>query len=339
VGRTKGSKNKPKSQDTEVRDVPEVKSPEVQEFKPDGLFINNKQAQLAKDCNFRVNFDNKSKRLLTESSGQDSYKAFVAGEKVIKDSQIKSAYGSDPGDRYSGDAWRGGTLIDIKNAEQGKFDLKPFYAQKEKLQKTFGSLEFLEAALARKRVRFLSEYDGELDFDRLYEREPFHNTRISNSGIARVMDINVDFTFSAGVNANEIMEYGTMAWAIMDILEKAGIRCNVFINTLCAHQSSGGKLQINDYETRIKIKSTEEYMDTSDLARHFTPNYYRRVIFGTWCLANEAIGREMSYGFGNVKHWERKTTTEKGVLNLAISQMKDFKLDSNKLVDYIREAL
>lgn len=291
------------------------------------------KAKILEENGVKVNYDAKSKNLTTELSGQASFKLFREGEKVLEHGQMLECYADH--DSH----WRGGTKKDILNSENGEFNIRPFLDQKEKLQKAVGSqLEFLEAELLRKRTRFLSEHDGELDFDRLYERAPFYSTKFTNNGVARIMDINIDFTFSAGVDEKAITEYGTMAWAITDILEKAGIRCNIFVNTLCTGQSHGD-LPINDYATKIKIKSTEEYIDTLDIARHFTSNYYRRVIFTTWGMANEALGREVAYGFGSVKNWDRKSSAEKGVLNLAISQMKDFKLDSKKLIEYIKKAV
>lgn len=291
------------------------------------------KAKILEENDVVVTYDEKLKSLTTELSGQASFKLYREGEKTLTHSQMLDCYKDDES------SWRGGTKKEILNSENGEFDIKPFLDQKEKLQKSVGSqLEFLEAELLRKRTRFLSEHDGELDFDRLYERAPFYSTKFTNNGVARIMDINVDFTFSAGVDQKAITEYGTMAWAITDILEKAGIRCNIFVNTVCTGQSHG-ELPINDYITKIKIKSTEEYIDTLDIARHFTSNYYRRVIFSNWGMANEAMGREVSYGFGSVKHWDRKSTAEKGVLNLAISQMKDFKLDSKKLIEYIKKAV
>lgn len=335
MGRPKGSKNKPKQQaeqapKQEQKDLPEEVVGSA------ALYKDNEQAKLAKEFDYRVSYLKKKKQFIIDVDGQSTYKAFLKCDgKVIKCSDVREAFSDKSAKR---DSWRGGSFKEIVDSEAGKFDIAPFAAQREKLKKSIGNLEFLEAELARKRTRFMSEHDGELDFDRLYEREPFSATRIVNNGVARTMDINVDFSFSAGVEAKDIEEYGTMAWSVADILEKSGIRCNVFITTFNAGQSSG-ELPVETYLTRIKIKSCEEYIDTADIARHFTPNYYRRVVFHAWTLGNEAAGRSMAWGLGRPAQWDRKAQAEKGVLNFSIGQMRDFKLDKEALVKYIREAL
>jgi len=338
--RPKGSKNKPKDLAPKVvkDDIPSSpKSKQQKLVAPNGVvFLDNEQGKIAKECNFKVSYDAETKVLRTDMSGQESLKAFSLAEgKIVWD-------GGSFKDTKDEQRFRGGTTKEIHDAIDGKFNIKPFLAQREKLSKTVKSLEFLEAELARKRTRVLSEYDGELDFDRLYEREPFYNTRITNNGIARVMQINVDFSFSAGVDKDAILEYGTMAWAIVDILEKAGIRCEVNINNKtsnCSYEKDGFKKPIDISEFNYRIKSSEEYIDTTDIARHFTTNYYRRVMFVSWCVAHEGLGREMNGGLGTPKHFARESSATKGVLNLGISQMRDFKLDSETLIKYIREAL
>jgi hypothetical protein len=327
MARPKGSKNKPK---TEATPDFKIELPKV-EWLPEAN--DNKQMKHAKAHNIKI-VTNTQELVEVELTGQDSLASFVNGKGIVNNAH--------DGHNGSGSGFEGGTVKDIENAMNGKFDTSLFLKKKEELQKTLGnSLEFLEAELARKRVRVMSEHDGELDFDRLYEREPFFNTRVTNTGIARVIDVNVMFHFSGGVSASSINEYGAMTWAIVDILEKAGIRCNVVLNTNCTSLAKSKGDYIGKTRFKVKIKSAEEYIDTMDIARHFTSNYFRRVMFHTMCVAHESLGHEMHYALGYPESYDKKrdSTKQKGVLNLQITQMQDFKLDTESLVKYIREAV
>lgn len=300
---------------------------------------NKSQAAVIEHClEYGIKTKEEGGIILTEISGQDSLDAFINGKDVPLNFEKADQFYSDS--NYDKN-WRGGTFKQIVDSAGGKFDIEPFLKQKEALKKTIGNLEFLEAELARKRTRIMSEYDGELDLERLYEREPFHNTRITNNGVARTMDVNVMFQFSAGVDSKQINEYGAMTWAVVDILEKAGIRCNVVLTSNLARLSRKGGNFADKSHFRIKIKAAEEYIDTMDIARHFTSNYFRRALFYLYTVAHESIGREVEEGLGYPEAYEeeRMSKAQKGVLNLTITQMKDFKLDSNALANYIRQAL
>jgi hypothetical protein len=328
MGRPKGSKNKSKSDGIPDIEIPAPAAAPIPEA-PD----NRTPVQVhAEKHNFKVR-TNTQKLVEVELTGQDSLNSFIEAKGLAKYNE----------DGHKGDrSFCGGTVQDIQDSANGKFDTSLFLEEKAKLQKQIGSsLECLEAELTRKRTRFMSEHDGELDFDRLYEREPFHNTRITNNGITRVLDVNVMFHFSAGVSSRHINEYGAMTWAIIDILEKAGIRCNVYLNTNVTSLASKDGNYIDLTRYKVRIKGAEEYIDTMDIARHFTSNYFRRVMFNTFCISHESLGHEMQHGLGYPEHWDKKrdSAKEKGVLNLQISQMNDFKLDTESLVKYIRESL
>jgi hypothetical protein len=337
MARPIGSKNKPKTTDSASVKTPVKSAVQVSNVKTklDLLTGDSELLKPVKDSNIKITYDKTTKVLLSETSGQDSFKLFDdMKESNPKYEEFKRFY------KEGHDDFLGGSYQEIKDSANGKFPIEEFLKTRDKIKKTLGNLDFLEAELSRKRSRFMSEHDGEMDFDRLYEREPFHNTKILNNGITRVMDINVAFCFSAGVNARQINEYGALCWSVIDILEKSGIRCNVNLVHNATNISKGAET-VNLYSTIIKIKSCEDYIDTNDIARHFVTNYYRRVIFAHEVAISEALGRTINYGLGSPLNHdkERQSSKQKGVINLDITQTQDFKLDNQKLVEYIRNAL
>lgn len=337
MGRLKGSKNKPKDGSAPQASLP-VEETSVQ----DDVFANSTATKFIKKNNVKVSYDETNRVLFTEVTAQDAFNIYeTCTDKSMfpinwhKLEQFKEA---------SQNHFAGGTSKEIIDAGQGKFNKEHFLKQREKLQKTFEKLDFLEAQIARKRSRHMSEYDGELDFDRLFDRTPFYSTRTDNSGIARTMDVYVDVSFSAGVNQEAINKFGATCWGITDLLEKAGIQCNVFIVNKTADASisdDGNKLPTtpNEYITHVKVKSSHEYIDTIDIARCFTTNFYRRANFNLWSTVNEALGRKMTYGLGRPKITDRAPKNEKGKMYLEITQTKNFEIDHESLAKFIKEAL
>jgi hypothetical protein len=349
--RPKGSKNKPKqvpettpvkpnsqpekTPDFEFRNGDYVTS-NIEEFKLDHTYTKLVSDALKVKCNrtnstMVVNTDvDSSFRLFqynynNELSFEDNYWLGKNGRLMRPDEE----------------GFQGGSAEDIIDSMNGKFNHKEFLKKRDQMKKTFSKLQELEATITRKRNRNMSEHDGELDFDRLYERNPFHSTKYSNNGIARTMDINVDFSFSAAVKNYEINEFGVTVWSIINILENSGIQCNVnLINTYSGLHSYNNKgYSPRSVKIITNIKKAGDYIDTMDIARCFTSNYYRRVGFtiaASLCAAAEV---PPSWGLGSSYYYKSKIENKKGELNFKIEQMSNFKLNQDELIKFIKEAL
>jgi hypothetical protein len=321
------------------------------EFEADDKVLNN--FDLFEDTPFgnkvapvmqaKLNVDNKS--VVVTNHAQDLMKLY----REQGDNPLSSKYGNDNIDPESEDGlystsrskFCGGTKQEIYDSIDGKFDQDRFIKKRDQVRKKFSKLQELESLITRKRVRYMSEHDGELDHDRMWELNPFHATRFSNNGVARTIDVNVEMCLSAGVNPEAISEYGSTVWAVIDMLENAGIQCNVNIATTLRGLgvNKDPKPRIDSYRFLTTIKKAGEYIDTMDIARCFTSNFYRRVIFASWNMFCEASGRQTSYGFGYPYEYGSKNQNKKGVLNFKIEQMSNFNLNQDELIKYIKEAL
>lgn len=198
--------------------------------------------------------------------------------------------------------WRGGTASAVRDAFNGKFDTARFRAAQEKL-KGLIVVPTLDAMTAKKRTRFLSEYDGEYDFDRRYDLTPFNATRIERGGVVRTLDIDVEFCFNAGVSAQSISEYGALAWSIVDIVERAGIQVNLRLvmpiqHDGIVHDENAEYSKIKTAVNYISLKKSGEYVETMTLARCFTSMFFRRCTFVLDCIVEQARGRDTDSGLG-----------------------------------------
>jgi hypothetical protein len=359
--RPKGSKNKPKEQVPEYVPIPQAtKEPTPNyEFREGDKVLTNidgvkdtPYAKMTSDLiKFKFNTSNSS--MVAETTADNCFKLF---ENNLNTSQadigcVKGSYNSeklgkegslvDDSDAKE-NRFRGGTSKDIINAMNGKFNAISFLKKREEIKKKFSKLAELEAAINRKRSRVMSEHDGELDFDRLYELNPFHSTRFSNDAVSRIINVNVDFTFSAGVDSDKINEFGATVWAVINLLENSGIQCNVNLVNAFDHITytrDDGKPNPRRIKIISNIKRAGDYIDTMDIARCFTSNYFRRVVFTTVVSICEMIGCNTSWGLGYPEYFDSNLKNSKGEINFKIGQMIDFNLNQDELINFIKEAL
>lgn len=201
-------------------------------------------------------------------------------------------------DRNGG--FTGATASAVRRAFSGEFDTKLFRRAQEKV-KGLITVPTLETLAGKRRTRYLSEYDGEYDFDRQYDLAPFSATRIENAGCIRVIDIDVEFSFNWRVSADSIAEYGALAWAIVDLVERAGIQANLrlAIPVTCdgpVIEKDAPHSKPTNIVQYIELKKAGEYIETMTLARCFTSFFFRRCIFAATCVFETARGRDTSHG-------------------------------------------
>lgn len=351
MGRPSGSKNKPK--DNRIPPPSGGELPKKEE---------TKKASSIVVVNNDIRIDNEANEILTKNNATIHSETSDNNTKVLFNLTAQSVFNimsETDKDTFSSEnnirmetnlksdrdsRFRGGTQKELVDAGNGKFDKKSFERTRNEMKKQFGRLDFLEQQIARKRSRVMSEHDGELDFDRLYERNPFYATRIDNNGNARTMDIVIDFSFSVGVDSDKINKYGAICWSVVDLLERSGIQCNVIIqNKIQGLASREGKEKLkttpNEWVTNIKVKDSSEYVDTVDIARCFSTNFYRRAVFHSWVTMTEAVGYDSEDGLGRVMHVKEQPKAEKGKIHLICDQIMYKDLDMDKIETFIRDAL
>ena len=227
----------------------------------------------------------------------------------------------------------GSTVAETERACNGEFETKTFRDAQEKI-KGLIKVQELETLSAKKRSRVFSEYDGEVDFDRQWELKPFANTRAETGGVQRTLEINVDFSFNCSVTAKSIARYGAIAWAIADLVERAGIQ--VTINAV----ATVNNLIIEDRATLtsiINVKRAGDYTDVLALARCFTPWFYRRITWSTWVTVAEARGETASRNLGNPQSQRSGATL--GVLNIGTEAVDGYDADLTRLAKFLRQAV
>lgn len=209
---------------------------------------------------------------------------------------FKSESENDDADNEGGsDKWRGGTVEDLKRDLLGGINMAPFIAQKTKL----GSSQLLEKLLPKlaevvpRRRRTMSEHDGEWDYSRRWEITPFAATKRA-LGTGRTVDINCHFAVDAGNKASQLNEYGTVVWAICDLIESAGIPVRVTCS-YAVEDFTEGRLS---YRCGVEIKKPGSYLAPNALAAVFQSNFFRRVIFANMQLAGDLENDQTTFGLG-----------------------------------------
>lgn len=238
------------------------------------------------------------------------------------------------------DRFSGGSVQLVEDAINGKFDQSPFLAARDQISKTLAELQTLTSLTGKRRKRVVSEYDGDLNFERLYDIAPFDATRTENSGIARTIDVVVDFSFNCMVSAKAISEYGAVCWSVVDLLERSGIQCNVLLE-FKAEQGAETKVETDAEKVTIRtqrllVKRADQYQDPMDLARCFTSWFFRRILFTTSVICTDAQGLGASYGLGGPI--PRTSHAKAGELFLGAEISRD-QVNIKGLVEFIKTAV
>lgn len=228
----------------------------------------------------------------------------------------------------------GSTIGEFKEAANGKFDASEFTSQQSKYQGLEKLLSEKAEMIAPKRKRKLSEYDGEIDFDRRWDMAPYWNTVKEKSGVAPTLDIWCEFSFNCGVAAEDIAKFGVFCWSIANAVENAGIQVNLNL------YNYGERRNSQDHKwtdcNHISVKKAGEYIDMQNIARCFTPGFYRRGMFTACYIASWADqGVPIESDFGRSKERKRDKTT--GEICLSINESNRF--DPDKTCKDILEAL
>lgn len=217
---------------------------------------------------------------------------------------------------HESDSDKGGTFKDLfKPCE----NLDEYKKHEEKLKDTniWSRLEYIfRKQNVRKRVR--SAYDGDFDYDKRWELEPF-SRREKRPGLNRIVKIEAELCFSGSVSPETIDKYGALICALVNLLEDNGFLAEVWVT------SSGDDHWGEDTKARdsILVKSSDQYMPLQSLLRVFSAVFFRRLSFAHIILHADYVNKDVSYGLGHPhrfnKIWEVQDRT------LRIYSVPDFK--------------
>lgn len=207
--------------------------------------------------------------------------------------------------------WRGGSIHNLFTTPS----MKSFNKEREKIFKTKAFSKITTKLGQNKtRKRRLNEHDGEYDLDKKWEVKPFSK---ADKGFTPVkqLEINVDFSFSAGVSPEAINNYGVKVASICDLLESYGITTKLYImNNLNGNISLGGN-SVNQ-QTKILIKDFGEYLPKSQLVRAFSASFFRRVCFYGIIKTADMLGEVACSSLGRPFSYSKIIDSKDGILNL-----------------------
>lgn len=199
--------------------------------------------------------------------------------------------------------FKGGTGADLfeRDANMARYlELKKKFSASDLFKK---SVTALGHRPLRKRVR--CEYDGEFDFDKRWDSQPFSRS-VRRMVDTKIVKLFVEISFSGSVSSSVIDEYGAFIAFLVELFENQGILvelnvCHTGTNFIQGHVDS---LQRDVF----LLKKSNQYLPTSTLVKFMSSNFYRRCIFSTIISSAEAAGRTVSGGlgtpFGYGKVWE-----------------------------------
>lgn len=199
-------------------------------------------------------------------------------------------------DDASRDHFCGESAKELRDAAMGKQSMKMFSDAQSKIAGTIGPKLMAELTkLSPQRKRKFSSFGGNFSYDRRFEPEPFVKFTTIKSGIARLIDIEIDFSINCTMSSHEINEYGALVWAIADAVEKAGIQTTISLVVNTDDVDYGRSI---NSKVGIRLKEAGQYIAPSFLAGCMSSNFYRRFLFSMIAMACRSEGKQETSGLG-----------------------------------------
>lgn len=234
-------------------------------------------------------------------------------------------------------SWQGCTYQEFVDMGNGQMDMGPFNRARANLKEFAAKVQEELAPVGRIRKRRMSEHDGEWIPERQWEMQQFAATYKENGGILPTLQVDVDFSFSAMVDAAQIAKYGAFCWAIVDALEGAGITVGLALRVGVQLDLRGGSIPKKGSNTlfNFEIKKPGEYMDAMSMARCFTPGFFRRGCFSAFFGVGTVTGGRVGYGIGS-PYIESRPVVEPGKVYL---RRDDLKQGPEAMAERVLQAL
>lgn len=227
---------------------------------------------------------------------------FELKDKGVKVDSNQKLYNEQSSDGDS--SWRGGTVKELREVPS----FNNFIKTRSDISKRrmFKKIEH-KMGLSPRRKRYMSEHDGEMNFDKLYDIKFFESTMRSQTH-SKKLDIIVDFSILGHTSSEDIDRYGATVWAVIQLLEAKGYGVNLFLE-----QTGQNAFAEKGYAYRIKmlqkVKSENEYLSPKVIAMCFQSNWYRRVTFGMMVKCGDEFNFPVNTNLGTT--WNKKPTSLK----------------------------
>lgn len=252
---------------------------------------------------------------------EDNRKLFM--EKILCDDNERISFcGGTTNDLFS--------TPDLTLYETARAKLKSGTLLKKIIQKSI---------LLRRRLRSVSEHDGDWDFDRKWEIKSFSRaTRkpVKNRYVKIVASVDIAWK----TNAKSISEYGSLIWGINDILESIGFNTDIVITNHATDLNGSGIFGGNgdiEADIEVNIKRAGQYVSPLNIARCLSSNFYRRAVFALLIKAPDNFDQKCSESLGRIKEYDYTVKFENGVLYLTPECIQTSSND--KVQEIILEAM
>lgn len=196
--------------------------------------------------------------------------------------------------------WTGGGPDKFRQDLAGEIDMGPFIAEKERLEKT-GLIERLQTMVSWVnpiRRRKMSEDDGAWDYSRRFEEKPFID-HIKQPNVIRSIDIVCDMAVNGSATSEDFNKYGAMAWALINIVESAGISVSLSLRFDLRRLAGNDPNWSGDLI--IDVKRSGEYVAPSLIACMMQTVFFRRNIFAIMQIIPELNGMVTASNLGNAR--------------------------------------
>lgn len=191
-------------------------------------------------------------------------------------------------------SFKGGTY---ENLFEPITDLSQMKQAQEKLEKNkvFKGISYtLQESVKIRRAK--SQYDGDYDYDKRWDLEPYQKTRREKLQV-KIVKLIINFSFSWYVDAKKIDEFGAFVSGVVNMLEKTGVMVDLTL------RSENKSFLINGDDSRsvidVKLKKTDEYFPIQNIFRTFKGNFYRRALFGLKVANAEFLGKDVCASLGS----------------------------------------
>lgn len=257
--------------------------------------------------------------------------AFCEGESLLKNPHNLRMFCKSPFSPETG--FRGGSVEGIKNALTGQRDISGVMRAKEKLQGTL--VKGFETGFTNtpKRRRYLSEHDGDWDFDRRWDIAPFSSSKKDHVPV-RTLKIIAHFYANATTAAKELDQYGAFLVALIELIEARGVTVDLTWRAVAKDFTNHTNQE--DCTIDVHLKKPGEYISTQVLATAFWSNFFRRVGFFGIIACAEFAGKDVSTGFGRSAP-RQAVKVSPGVLE--VSPNAGHIANSQEVIEAIKQAL
>lgn len=229
--------------------------------------------------------------VLSECHFYDLYK-FVASDEARKAEGKNASVLIDQ--LYNGDSdFKGGTYKDLVG-EHKDFSQYEKAVKQISTSKLFKSLaDKFDLTSARKRVR--SAYDGEWDYDKRFDIEPFTRREVK-ANVSRIVKLNVNSSYAWTVSSDQINKFSGFISAIINLLERNGFLVELRVLNTGTNfvNGSGNTLQ----HSKVIVKKADEYMPLSKILKVLSSVWYRRAGFALIVSSAEVLDSQVSMGLG-----------------------------------------